>query len=144
MGEVIIAGLDTNIFLNVLREEESFELTAHLLEQIKSGKIFGVTSTLVLAEIATIFYKEGEVKKGDQAIELLKEIPNLMFVDLTQDIVGLCARLKVDYKLSLADAIILGAAIALNADVFLTRDSDFDKVDIIPIKLPEDFIEDNS
>ena len=45
MGEVLIAGLDTNIFLNVLRDEESFEASTPLLEQIKSGKILGPVFT---------------------------------------------------------------------------------------------------
>jgi predicted nucleic acid-binding protein len=65
-------------------------------------------------------------------------MPNLMLVDLTSDVVDSCARLKVRYKLSLADAIILNAALVLSADIFVTRDTDFDDVDVIPVKRPED------
>jgi predicted nucleic acid-binding protein len=54
--------------------------------------------------------------------------------------VDLCARLKVKYKLSLADAIVLNPAIMLKADAFVTRDADFKSVDVIPIITPEDII----
>lgn len=63
-----------------------------------------------------------------------------MRVDLTSDVVDSCAKLKVKYKLSLADAIILNAALVLSADVFVTKYPDFDSVDVIPVKRPEDVV----
>lgn len=140
MEDVRIIGLDTNIFMNVLREESGTESSAILLEQIESGNVIGVASTLVLAEIATLFYREGDFEGGKSAIELLEDFPNLMRVDLTSDVVDSCAKLKVKYKLSLADAIILNAALVLSADVFVTRDTDFDSVDVMPVKRPEDVV----
>ena len=140
MEDIWIIGLDTNIFMNVLREESGTESSAILLEQIKSGNVIGVASTLVLAEIATLFYREGDFEGGKRAIELLEDFPNLMRVDLTSDVVDSCAKLKVKYKLSLADAIILNAALVLSADVFVTKDTDFDSVDVIPVKRPEDVV----
>ena len=140
MEDVRIIGLDTNIFMNVLREESGTESSAILLEQIESGNVIGVASTLILAEIATLFYREGDFEGGKSAIELLEDFPNLMRVDLTSDVVDSCAKLKVKYKLSLADAIILNAALVLSADVFVTRDTDFDSVDVMPVKRPEDVV----
>ena len=140
MEDIRIIGLDTNIFMNVLREESGTESSAILLEQIESGNVIGVASTLVLAEIATLFYREGDFEGGKRAIELLEDFPNLMRVDLTSDVVDSCAKLKVKYKLSLADAIILNAALVLSADVFVTKDTDFDSVDVIPVKKPEDVV----
>ncbi len=140
MGDIRVIGLDTNIFMNVLREESGTESSAILLEQIESGAVFGVASVLVLAEIATLFYRENDFGGGKKAIELMEDLPNLMWVDLTTDAVDMCARLKVKYKLSLADAIVLNAALALNADAFVTRDADFKSVDVIPINTPEDII----
>lgn len=140
MGDIRIIGLDTNIFMNVLREESGTESSAILLEQMESGNVIGVVSTLVLAEIATLFYREGDFEGGKRAIELLEDFPNLMRVDLTSDVVDSCAKLKVKYKLSLADAIVLNAALVLSADVFVTKDPDFDSVDVIPIKRPEDVV----
>ncbi len=140
MEDIRIIGLDTNIFLNVLKEESGMESSAMLLEHIESGKVLGVTSTLVLAEIVTLFYREGDYVGGKRVLDLLKDFPNLTLVDLTSDIVDSCAKLKVTYKLSLADAIVLDAALELHADVFVTRDPDFDSVDAIPIKRPEDVV----
>jgi len=140
MEDIRIIGLDTNIFMNVLREESGTESSAILLEQIESGNVIGVASTLVLAEIATLFYREGDFEGGKRAIELLEDFPNLMRVDLTSDVIDSCAKLKVKYKLSLADAIILNAALVLSADVFVTKDTDFDSVDVIPVKRPEDVV----
>lgn len=141
MENIRIVGLDTNIFMNVLREENGTESSSILLEQIESGSLFGAASVLVLAEIATLFYREGKNESGKKAIELLEDFPNLMWVDLTSDVAESCAKLKVKYNLSLADAIVLNAALALNADVFVTRDADFKGVDVIPIKVPEDVVQ---
>ena len=78
MEDIRIIGLDTNIFMNVLREESGTESSAILLEQIESGNVIGVASTLVLAEIATLFYREGDFDGGKRAIELLEDFPNLI------------------------------------------------------------------
>lgn len=140
MGDIRVIGLDTNIFMNVLREERGTESSSILLKQIESGAVFGIASVLVLAEISTIFYREGNFDGGKKAIKLLGELPNLMWADLTTDAVDLCARLKVKYKLSLADAIVLYPSIMLKADAFVTRDADFKSIDVIPINTPEDII----
>ena len=87
-----------------------------------------------------LFYREGDFEGGKRAIELLDDFPNLMRVDLTSDVVDSCAKLKEKYKLSLADVIILNAALMLSADVFVTKDTDFDSVDVIPVKRPEDVV----
>lgn len=46
MGDIRVIGLDTNIFMNVLREESGTESSAILLKQIESGAVFGVASVL--------------------------------------------------------------------------------------------------
>jgi predicted nucleic-acid-binding protein len=43
MEDIRIIGLDTNIFLNVLKEESGMESSAMLLEHIEAGKVLGVT-----------------------------------------------------------------------------------------------------
>jgi predicted nucleic acid-binding protein len=140
MGDIRVIGLDTNIFMNVLFEERGTESSSILLKQIESGAVLGVVSVLVLAEISILFYREGNFDGGKKAVKLLEELPNLMWADLTTDAVDLCARLKIKYKLSLADAIVLNPAIMLKADAFVTRDADFKNVDVIPIITPEDII----
>jgi len=140
MGDIRVIGLDTNIFMNVLREERGTESSAVLLEKIESGSMFGVASVLVLAEISTLFYREGNFDGGKKAVKLLEEFPNFMWADLTTDAVDMCARLKIKFKLSLADAIVLNPSIMLNADAFVTRDADFKSVDVIPINTPEDIL----
>lgn len=140
MGDIRVIGLDTNIFMNVLFEERGTESSSILLKQIESGAVLGVVSVLVLAEISILFYREGNFDGGKKAVKLLEELPNLMWADLTTDAVDLCARLKIKYKLSLADAIVLNPAIRLKADAFVTRDTDFKNVDVIPIITPEDII----
>jgi predicted nucleic acid-binding protein len=126
--------------MNVLFEERGTESSSILLKQIESGAVLGVVSVLVLAEISILFYREGNFDGGKKAVKLLEELPNLMWADLTTDAVDLCARLKINYKLSLADAIVLNPAIMPKADAFVTRDADFKNVDVIPIITPEDII----
>ncbi|MBW6519364.1 MAG: hypothetical protein K0A89_12815 [ANME-2 cluster archaeon] len=64
MGDIGIIGLDTNISMNVLREESGTDSSTILLEQIESGRMPGVASVLILAEIATLFYRNGDFEGG--------------------------------------------------------------------------------
>jgi predicted nucleic acid-binding protein len=66
MGDIRIIGLDTNIFMNVLRDESGTASSVGILEEIESGNLLGIASTLVLAEIATLFYREGDFEGGKE------------------------------------------------------------------------------
>jgi predicted nucleic acid-binding protein len=46
--------LDTNIFLHVInREEPYFHDSSTLLDQVDEGRLFGIVSTISVAELAT-------------------------------------------------------------------------------------------
>ena len=65
---------------------------------------------------------------------------NTIFVDITTEIAILVANIKVTEKLSIADAMILAAAVEMTADAFLTYDSDFKKVKKIVCITPDEYL----
>jgi|GEM_PF-3166438 len=141
METVKRVGLDTNIFMAVfLDEKERADPSLRILSLISDGALEGVICSVLLIEIATLFYQEKEKQKGINAVELIRGIPNITIVDITSDMVLSIADTKVAEKLSIADATILSSTLELGADVFLTYDSDFAKVKKIRCMKPEDYL----
>lgn len=129
METVRRVGLDTNIFMGIfLEEKDKLEPSLDILKLISDGTLEGVVSSISLVEIATLFCQKNEVQKGEKAIGLIRDLPNMTIVDVTPDIALHVAILKVSEKLSIADAAILSAAVQMEVDAFLTYDDDFAKV----------------
>jgi len=134
-------GLDTNFFMAVfLQEDEKLDAAARVLEMIADGILTAIVSAITLVEIATLFCQKSEIERGQKAVELIASMQNTIFVDVTTEIAFRVARLKVSEKLSMADAIILAAAVELSADAFLTFDSDFKKVKKMACMTPDEYL----
>ena len=134
-------GLDTNFFMAVfLKEDEKIEASATVLEMIADGILTAIVSTITLVEIATLFCQKQEFERAKKAVELVTSMQNTIFVDVTAEIAYRVAQIKVTEKLSLADAIILAAAVEMSADAFLTFDSDFKKVKEIACMTPDEYL----
>lgn len=125
--------IDTNIFLRTLIEEdkESFKDCFQLLQNIKTNKLQGVTSSVVLSEIAWTllsYYKFSKL----EVIKALRGIVNLRglsIIDEYQHEVALSLYEKKGIKF-------IDALIASNPDIFskkwtvISYDHDFDKIDV--------------
>lgn len=61
MADIKIAGIDTNIFMNILRKEKDYyESSFNLIKQVEEGEILGVISSLTIAEIAVLFFQKNK------------------------------------------------------------------------------------
>jgi len=136
----LIVLIDTNIFLNVIREESEFvEASEELLRKIQSKEIIGLASCMALMEIKWALYEKKEYGKADKAVALIEEIVEVVPVD--GDTAKESIDLKIKKRTELLDSIHVITAAMQNA-VFVTRDDDLRKKveDIISVKKPEDIL----
>lgn len=80
--------IDTNIFLRVVAKDDRYKLLdcERLVENIKSGKIAAITSSLVLAEVVWTCQKAYRLDKAEvkDVLKSILSIKNLKFRDKQQ------------------------------------------------------------
>jgi len=133
--------VDTNIFLNIAREEREFlDSSEELLKRARRGKIEGLASCVMLMEIKWALYEKGELAKADRAISLIEELVRIVPVD--KEIAKEAIEIKIRKKLELLDSIHVTTAIFQDA-ILVTRDDDIRKKceDIATIRTPEEILE---
>ena len=136
----MIALVDTNIFLNVIREEKEFLRTSEeFLRKVQSKEITGLASCVALMEIKWALFERKECAKADKAVSLIEEIVEIVPVD--REVAKETIDLKIKKKTELLDSIHVVTAI-MNDAVFVTRDDDLRRKveDAISIKKPEDIL----
>jgi len=133
--------VDTNIFLNIAREEKEFlDGSEELLKRIRREKIEGLASCVMLMEIKWALYEKGELAKADKAVSLIEEMVRIVPVD--KEIAKEAIEMKIRKKLELLDSIHVTTAIFQDA-ILVTRDDDIRKKcgDIATIRTPEEVLE---
>ncbi|MFQ5711424.1 MAG: type II toxin-antitoxin system VapC family toxin [Candidatus Geothermarchaeales archaeon] len=134
-------GIDTNIFLNVLREERAFLASSRaFLTDVEFGRVIGIISTVNLTEILTGAYRKGddEVKKVYLSISKM-ESGGLRIVDVDRATADKGAQIRATHKLDTPDALIAATAILNDAEILVTRDKDaYVKLTEIDVKTPEE------
>lgn len=90
-----------------------------------AGALRLAVSSVTLSEVLA-----GPLGKGEEAIarRYRAVLESWGVVDLTADIAEQAARVRVQYRLKLPDAIQLATALAINADALVTHDRAFGKV----------------
>ena len=140
----MITLIDTNVFLNVIREEEQFlAASEELLRQVQSKGIVGLASCMVLMEIKWALFEKKEYAKADKAVSLIEEIVQIAPVD--KEIAKESIDLKIRKKTELLDSIHVVTAV-MNSAIFVTRDNDLRKKveDIVTVKTPEEVLEETT
>ncbi len=139
--------LDTNVFYNAYCSIEDRILADWLLNQI-SSEFPGITSEWTIAEMFQAFKKQVNLKRienHDAQIALnlfLSEIgeysqkKKLLLIPVKMSYIVAARPLIFNQNLYAADAIHAVTAIQMNADAFITFDSDFKKLKKIPVLNP--------
>ncbi len=100
--------LDTNIFINVLAEEEKFvEGSSKLLSSIAIGNHQRLTGVISITEILTRFFMKGEMTRGEQALQSILFFNNLEIMDYDLRTAIETAKIRGDLGIKMPDAIIL-------------------------------------
>lgn len=136
----MIVLLDTNIFLNVIRDEkESAVASEKLLRKLQAKEIVGIASSIALMEIKWVLSEKKEYAKADKAVSLIEEIVDIIPVD--KEVAKEAIDLKIRQKVELLDSIHAITALLNNA-VLVTRDEDLRKKveDFITVRKPEELL----
>ena len=136
----MIVVVDTNIFLNVLRDEKEFvKASEELLRKMQKREITGLTSSVALMEIKWVLSEKKEFSMADRAVSLVEEIAEIIPVD--KEVAKEAIDLKIRKKIELLDSIHAITAYLNNA-VLVTRDEDLRKKveDTITVQKPEDIL----
>lgn len=121
--------IDSNCFIYLIEGSPYSNKLIQLFQKIESKSIIGVTSILTITEILTGPYKNKDYKLVEEYRNTLLNFPNLIFRDMDFKIANKTAQCRAQYGLKTPDAIQLATAILEEADVFITNDMDFKKVD---------------
>lgn len=127
--------IDSNCFIYLIEGSPYADKLTLLFQKIENRTIQGVTSMLTITEILTGPYKNKDYKLVEEYRSTLLNFPNLTFRELDFNIANKTAQCRADYGLKTPDAIQLATAILEEADVFITNDMDFKKVDFPVILL---------
>ncbi|HFE49033.1 MAG TPA: type II toxin-antitoxin system VapC family toxin [Chromatiaceae bacterium] len=127
MGVLIPDGdrilLDTVALIYFLERNARYvEQAEAVFRRIESGKLQGVISNLVFAELLVPLYRRGDSRAAAGLANRLDNFNNLEVVALTTKISMEAARLRADHGLRTPDAIHTATAIAAQASGILTND----------------------
>jgi len=130
--------VDTNVFLNVAREERQFmQGSQDLLVKIAREEISGLASCAVLMEIKWALHEKGEMAKAEKAVSLVEEIVDIVPID--KEISNEAIDLKIARKLELLDSVHVATA-KMHDCILVTRDENLRKKceDLVAIRTPEE------
>lgn len=126
--------VDTAPIVYLLEDHPQFaEEFVPLFQQIESGRILGVISSVTIAEVVAGPLNAGNEILAGRYFKALTSGPNWMVQDLTADISLMAARIRIRYQLKLPDAIQVATAVHTGSAALVTHDRDFWGVDEIKI-----------
>jgi ribonuclease VapC len=111
--------LDTSALLTLIEDEIGAERVEQVLTQ---GQVW--LPWLVLLEATYIIRQEQGEAEAEHRYALMKQLPATILWEMDEPTLLTAARLKADYRLSLADAIIAALAIQQNT-ILLHKDPEF-------------------
>ena len=121
--------LDACAMLAVLSNETGADTVESIYEKAESGNAILAMNKINLLEV---YYDLIRAYGKDRAVEVLTEIKNLpilVYHEITDEVFLEAARLKTSYRISLADSIALAQAIALGGELVTCDHHEFDLVD---------------
>ncbi|MBI2184272.1 MAG: type II toxin-antitoxin system VapC family toxin [Thaumarchaeota archaeon] len=132
------AYIDTNIFIySVFAHPQSGRQSKHIIDDVETGKLQAVVSTLVPIEIMSVVASI-EPSKSKIALELIYSLP-IKFVDANSDVLMLADEIVGKYRIGGYDAIHVATSLIERADSFITNDRQFKRVNSIRVVLPTQY-----
>ena len=121
-----IVSLDTVTFIYFLEHHPRHYKTARILfHRIELGKLSGLMSSLVFAELLVPAFRAQENDRAETITRLLTNFPNLTICPVTTPIASEAARLRAAFGLRTPNAIHLATALLHKAHGLVTNDHGF-------------------
>lgn len=112
------------------------------MRQIEAREFDAYISSLTMAEIIWIIYRESGSKTAKEIQSYLRELSELRIIkvvplddNLVYDVLNLIEK----YKFSFVDALVVATAVSLNSTL-VTRDDEIKKVRAIKVKVPDELV----
>ena len=135
--------LDTVTLIYFLERHPRYGAFAeHCLRRIESGKLMGILSSLVFAELLVPLYRTGDIAAANGVISRLSSFANLSIHKLDATTSATAARLRAEHGLRTPDAIHAATALSVGADGVLTNDQQFQRLEDegLTVWLFDDFV----
>ncbi|MGC1121795.1 MAG: PIN domain-containing protein [Candidatus Methanofastidiosia archaeon] len=134
-GEYLI---DTNIFLEVLLEQDNKDSCLNLLTYVEKGEIQAIVTSFALHSIAIILEKLKDIDSYRDFLEVVVASEGLMTYSTTpNDEIEVCA-ISRKFNLTFDDSLHYFVVKAFELNL-INLDSDFDKTDIVRMH-PKDVV----
>jgi predicted nucleic acid-binding protein len=124
LGDHRRVGLDTLVVIYALERNPRFARPAEaVLRAVLEGRLTAVASTLLVAELLVMPYRQGRLDVADRYVDYLEHYPNLTLVAPGISLCRVAAELRGGREgLKLPDALHLATAIEGGASAFVTND----------------------
>ncbi len=134
--------IDTNSFIYLMeRHPKYFKLVRELFNTVEVGKVYAVSSVLLITEVLTKPLKDGDKGLADRYLAFVSSFPNLGLREIDQKVAIQAAKLRARYGFKTPDALFLATAMEEKAEAFVTNDVQLTRVENIKIVLLNDFVE---
>ncbi len=136
--------LDTSaIIYSVERNEPYLTLLAPAWRQAETGQFVVVCSELVIAETLVRPIREGNADI-EVAFRAVFAAPDVRLVPATRHLWEDAARLRAETGLKTPDALHAATALRAGCDLFVTNDTDFRRVQGLPVVVLDDLLTEES
>lgn len=122
--------LDTSIFIYHLQPNPKYlPFTDPIFSWLERPESKGITSTITMAELLVLPYREDDEQQANDFYGLLSTYPNLDWIAQNLEIAELAARIRALYRLQTPDALQAATAAHSQATGLITNDAIFERVE---------------
>ena len=133
--------LDASAFIYSVERIEPYQaLIEPLWQQARNGRFTVVSSELVVSEILVRPLREGNTR-AEALFRSLLEASEVRLMAATRSLWERTARLRADSGLKTPDALHAASALQAGSTLFVTNDSDFRRVQGLPVTILDDLLE---
>lgn len=132
-------GIDTGPFIYHVEDHPTYSTaTDRIFRWIASEASVGITSTLTMAEVLVLPYREEHGHAAETSFATLIQMGNIEWLSPSLGVADRAARARAAYRLRTLDAIQLATALTAQATGFITNDKAFQRVtDLEILRLDE-------
>jgi len=110
MGIAVV--LDTNVFINVKNKEEPYYPSSKkILDWIDEGRMKGIVSTIVVAEMCSGFYEADEIREKEDFLTHISGSQTYQIKEVSLSIADEAGRIRSSKGLRLPDSIIVATGL---------------------------------
>ena len=112
--------IDTNAFIYLMeRHPKYFDVVRELFNSVEIGKVYAVSSVLLVTEVLTKPLKDANKGLADRYLAFVSTFPNLGLREIDQNVALRVAKLRARYGFKTPDALFLATAMEEKAEAFI-------------------------